>query len=308
MKTQLIVHPEELSAEWIDRAVKLGVNVIGLHPVGGKNARDSLIDLLAKLQTKEFRSLLDHATEKGLEIEYELHAGSFLAPRDLFDEHPEYYCEDENGQRTPKENFCPSSEEMLDLVVRNAVNLAKQLYRSSHNYYFWLDDSKYGSCHCEKCRKMSPSDQQLLVMNRILEGLKQYDPKAKLAYLAYFLCIEPPKTVKPAKDIFLEYAPYEKSLTLPVCEQAIGKELDDLLTVFPLEDAKILEYWFDNSLYSKYRKPPKEFVPNNELIRDDITYYSEKGFRYISSFACYFGKDYTDLYGEPDLSAFENRS
>lgn len=34
-------------------------------------------------------------------------------------------------------------------------------------------------------------------------------------------------------------------------------------------------------------------------------FYREKGMQYISSFACYFGKDYTDLYGEPDLSAFQ---
>lgn len=125
-----------------------------------------------------------------------------MAPQNLFEAHPDYYWEDENGQRSTAHNFCPSSVPMLELVVQNAVALAKQLYRSSHNYYFWLDDTKHGNCHCTKCRGLSPSDQQLLVMNRILSGLRQYDPDAKLAYLAYFHCIQPPQTVKPDIGIF----------------------------------------------------------------------------------------------------------
>lgn len=305
MKTQLLIHPEELSREWIRRAVSLGINVLGIHPVGGTHACESMSDLLTRLKTPEFRVLLDETSDAGLEIEYELHAGSFLVPQNLFEEHPDYYREDENGQRSTAHNFCPSSAPMLDLVVQNAVELAKQLYRSSHNYYFGLDDTKRGNCHCAKCRRLSPSDQQLLIMNRILAGLRQYDPDAKLAYLAYFHCIQPPQVIKPATGIFLEYAPFEKNTAISVREQPIGEELDRLLTVFPQEDAKILEYWYDNSLFSNWKKPPKQFVPDNARIRDDLAFYREKGMQYISSFACYFGKDYTDLYGEPDLSAFQ---
>lgn len=228
-----------------------------------------------------------------------------MAPQNLFEAHPDYYWEDENGQRSTAHNFCPSSVPMLELVVQNAVALAKQLYRSSHNYYFWLDDTKHGNCHCTKCRGLSPSDQQLLVMNHILAGLRQYDPDAKIAYLAYFHCIQPPQAIKPATGIFLEYAPFEKDTAINVREQPIGEEFDRLLTVFPREGAKILEYWCDNSLFSNWKKPPKRFVPDNARIRDDLAFCREKGMQYIFSFACYFGKDYTDLYREPDLSAFQ---
>jgi hypothetical protein len=139
-----------------------------------------------------------------------------LAPQNLFEAHPDYYWEDENGQRSTTHNFCPSTAPMLELVVQNAAALAKQLYRSSHNYYFGLDDTKRGNCHCAKCRGLSPSDQQLLVMNHILAGLRQYDPDAKIAYLAYFHCIQPPQAIKPATGIFLEYAPFEKDTAISV--------------------------------------------------------------------------------------------
>ena len=303
MKTQLIIHPEELSRKWIDRAVALGVDVLGLHPVGGRHAHESLAALLQRLETAEFRALLDEAAAKGLEIEYELHAASYLAPRELFCTHPEYFREAE-GARTDRGNFCCSSPEMLEIVAKNAAELAKKLYRSTHNYYFWLDDRKDSECTCAKCRGLSPSDQQMLVMNRILSELRKTDPEAKLAYLAYYKCVTPPEKVKPEKGIFVEYAPFEKDMKARVGEEPMGREVEALLRVFPQEDAKILEYWYDNSLFSQWKKPPRLFVPDNDLIRDDIAFYRGKGVAYISSFACYLGEDYEELYGEADFSAF----
>lgn len=303
MKTQLLIHPEELNDKWIDRAARLGVDVLGLHPVGGKAAPESLRALLQKLETPAFRALLDRAAEKGLSIEYELHAAGYLAPRELFASHPEYFRE-WDGERVADVNFCPSSPEMLDIVARRAAELAGKLYRSTHNYYFWMDDKKESECHCPLCRELSPSDQQMLVMNRIIGELRKTDPEAKLAYLAYFKCTPPPEKVKPAPGIFLEYAPFEKDMTVRVGEEPVGREVDALLAHFPAKDAKILEYWYDNSLFSKWKKPPVRFVPDNRLIADDIAFYRARGAEYISSFACYLGKDYEALWGEADLSAF----
>lgn len=307
MKTQLLIHPEELTDKWIRRAAGLGTDVLGLHPVGGRSACNSLKALLDMLETPDFRALLDRAAEKGLAIEYELHAGAYLAPRELFAEHPEYFRECE-GERRADMNFCPSSHEMLEIVARRAAEVANKLYRSTHNYYFWLDDGKEGACHCPRCRELSPSDQQLLVMNRILGELKKTDPEARLAYLAYYGCMAPPEKVKPAPGIFLEYAPFEKDMKARVSEEPVGRELDALLKVFPAEDAKILEYWYDNSLFSNWKKPPARFLPDNALIADDVAFYRKRGIEYISSFACYLGADYEALWGEADLSAFDKKN
>ena len=130
-------------------------------------------------------------------------------------------------------------------------------------------------------------------------------PMQSLPNLPIFTAFNRRKPSSPTLEFFGEYAPFEKDTAISVREQPIGEELDRLLTVFPREDAKILEYWNDNSLFSNWKKPPKRFVPDKARIRDDLAFYREKGMQYISSFACYFGKDYTDLYGEPDLSAFQ---
>jgi hypothetical protein len=42
MKNGMIVHPGELSRKWIDRLADAGINTLGIHPEGGKDAPKSL--------------------------------------------------------------------------------------------------------------------------------------------------------------------------------------------------------------------------------------------------------------------------
>lgn len=304
MKTQLIIHPNELSRRWIDYAVNLGVDVVGIHPVGGEKACESLAAMLRWLENDDAVNLIDYACSAGVGIEYELHAGSYLLPRELFSSHPEYFrCLD--GRRTPDLNFCVSSDEASEIVAARACELAKKLYRSTDNYYFWLDDAKESSCECEECRALSASDQNLKVMNAIVRALRRKNPDAKLAYLAYYRTTPVPRSVRPEKGIFLEYAPFERDRKHYLNEEQTKAELDPLLEFFGKKDSKILEYWYDNSMFSGWKTPPKKFTPDGDTIRKEIGFYERAGAEYISSFACYFGKEYVDLYGEPDLTDFK---
>lgn len=68
--------------------------------------------------------------------------------------------------------------------------------------------------------------------------------------------------------------------------------------------AKILEYWYDNSLFSHWKKPPERFRLNEEGMRRDIEEYREMGFDCIATFACFLGEDYEERYGEVDITPF----
>jgi hypothetical protein len=304
----LIVHPEELSEKWIDRLMCLGVDTLGIHSVGGTQAHEYLSKMIEEQKRDEVKALFDLAVADGLNIEYELHAASYLLPRELFESHPEYFRVDANGERTPNSNFCVSNKEALDFVSKRAAELADTLYMSSDKFYFWLDDGKDLHCHCEKCRELSPSDQQLLALNSMLAAMKEKRPNAKLAYLAYCTTTDAPKKIKPHKDIFLEYAPFERDRKQParVMSEAERKNIVRLFEVFGKKDSKILEYWYDNSMFSGWKKPPKAMTVDNEMLIDDVDFYRELGFENIGSFACYLGSDYEGLHGEPDLSAFKN--
>lgn len=302
---KLLIHPEELSKEWIDRMQSLGIEILGLHPVGGDDAHQSAAQLLEQIDTKPFRSLIDYACEQGLQIEYELHAASFLLPRSLFDAHPEYFRM-EKGVRTPQVNLCASNTEALELLAENAVAFAKKLYRSRPYYYFWLDDTFTVRCDCPQCQSLSMSDQQMLIINAIAKKLRSAIPDAKVCFLAYHGTETPPVKVQPEDGVFLEYAPMNRDFSLPAshASETARANIGALLECFGKEDATVLEYWYDNSMLSKWTKPPKAFTPRNDLIPNDLLWYESLGFAHLASFACYLGEDYVNLYGEPDISAF----
>ncbi len=210
MKSGMIIHPDELTYRQIDKIANAGINVMGIHPVGGKEASESLANLVDSVKTTEFRSMIDYARSKGVEIEYELHAAGYLMPRRMFTEHPEYFRMNMNGERTADWNFCVSNPQALSIFAENAAELAISLYGSSNKFYFWLDDAWDTHCHCEKCTELTPSEQQVIATNAMLAKIKEKIPDAKLAYLAYCGSMVPPKTVAPSRDIFLEYAPFAK--------------------------------------------------------------------------------------------------
>ena len=303
MKIGLIAHPEELTKGEIAAFRAAGADVLGLHPVGGNKATSSLENLLIWLKTDKGRRLLSYARSLGLEIEYEMHAAASLAPRELFSAHPDYFRE-ANGARTPDYNFCVSSDEMLRLMAKNAAALGRVLSPDTHDYYFWLDDAENSRCECEKCRTLSASDQSLIIANAIADELRRFDSSARVCYLAYLGTLTPPKSVKPAPGVFLEYAPMKRDRSIPVWEDDnVKRELAALFDVFEPGEAKILEYWYDNSMFSNWKKPPKKFTPDNERIAKEIDFYRSLGVGNVTSFACYLGTDYEALYGAPDFSA-----
>ncbi len=304
LRASLIVHTDEMSEKWVDRLVENGVSTIAIHPVGGVHADETLADLTVQLEKPEYRELFDYAAEKGLDIEYEMHAMRYLLPASEFEKHPEWFRVSADGKRVSDYNCCASCDEALDYIAESAASLAKKLYRSTNRYYFWLDDAKDAFCHCPKCSKLSASDQQLKILNRMLLRLKQDNESAELAYLAYFDTLTPPSEIAPEKGIFLEYAPYERDFHAPIQGNAQADTILGLLDFFGTDGARVLDYWYDNSYYSGYKKPPKAFAPDKPVIKADLEYYTSLGFRDIAGFACYLGADYEALYGEPDITDF----
>ncbi len=302
----LLIHPNELSKKWIDRMVENNISTIALHPAGGEKAHLELHEMIKNLEVDEYRALIDYAVEKGLYIEYEMHAMRYLLPECEFESHPEWFRMNSEGIRCADKNCCCSNEKVLDYVAEKAAELVKKLYRNTNRIYIWLDDGKDTLCHCSECKKLSPSDQQMKVLNHILKRLKKDNENAQLAYLAYCDTILPPEKVKPEQGIFLEYAPYERDFHAPIEDNEQIESLGDLLDFFGTDNSRVLDYWYDNSFYSKYKKPPAKFIPDKFVIEADFKYYTSLGIRELAGFACYLGADYEELYGEPDISDIGN--
>ena len=313
MKTKLIVHPHELDTAWIDKMTALGVDTLGIHPAGGQTSHENVANDLAIFESPDFQSLVDYAHAKGLSVAYELHAARYLLPSALFSTHPDWFRMNEQGERVADFNFCVTNTEAMEFISQRAIELTERLYGSAKDYFLWLDDVSGRFCHCPTCRTLSPSDQNLTAMNAIVTALRKKDPHARLAYLAYYEGVRPPTRVKPADGIFLEYAPFERyyprQTPRPINDDDRA-ELEALLAVFEPKDAWILEYWFDNSYYTRRAESehPIPFCPDNDHIKREMQWYVERGVGQLSSFACFLGKSYQEKHGTPDLSAFNKKN
>ena len=266
----------------------------------------------ADRSSKSWKDYMTEASLIGVRFEFQEHMMSFLLPRSLFDTHPEYFRMDKSGKRVKDANGCPSSEGALKEVYNNAKRLGASYMPTNHRFYFWLDDGG-DVCYCDKCKGLSPSDQALMFENKVIEALKELDPDAMLAHLAYNNTTNAPKNVKPAEDIFLEFAPFHRTWANALSETwAEGnsgwthakylRALQENLKVFPVETAQVLEYWMDDSLFSGWNPSNLKAVPwNQKIFLDDLKTYAKYGIRHITCYCAYVGPDYNKKFGFPQF-------
>lgn len=306
----ILVHPEELTLGWIERMADAHLNTLGLHPAGGVKAHESLQRAIDMHSLPDSRRLRAEAAARGINVEYEAHVMAWLLPRHLHSRHPDWFRMNEKGERAADFNLCASNPDALDYVAERTALLASLLDTGARKHYYWTDDVSGFSCQCPQCRGLTAADQQLRLVNAMLKGLKSRDPGAKLCYLAYHDALEVPKKVEPLDGVFLEYAPIRRDHHRPISDPECAKNsaevapLRELIRFFGAKDARILDYWMDNSLFSGWTKPPKPFRLDADVMQADVEYYASLGFEEITSFGCYLGPDYDALYGEVGLEEY----
>lgn len=299
----VVLLPEDLTlADWPERARNAGLSTIGIHH---QNSPQALIEWQ---KTDAGQHFLERCRKLGLDVEYELHAMKELLPRSLFDKNPELFRMTEKGERTADANCCVHADRALEVIAENAVAIARTLRPTTGRYFFWGDDGQPW-CLCAKCRDLSPSDQAVVVENRILQALKKLDTGARVAHLAYLNTLPPPKKVKPDEGVFLEYAPIKRRYDIPYERQQEPKQADGLpaldanLDVFPRETAQVLEYWLDVSRFSGWKRPAVKLPWDKQMVRADVAAYRKRGIRHITTFAAWIDADYQKRFGDLDFIA-----
>lgn len=294
----VVLIPEDLTLEdWPDRAKRAGLSTIGIHH------QNSPAAVIRWVKSDLGQRFLEQCRKLGLQVEYELHAMKELLPRSLLGKNPELFRMDEKGQRTPDANCCVHSEKALEIIGENAVAIARVLRPTTGRYFYWGDDGRPW-CRCAKCQGLLPSEQALAIENRICQALRTLDPRAQLAHLAYSNTLTPPKQIKPADGVFLEYAPISRRYDVAYERQQGPKDRDGLpaldanLEVFQKDTAQALEYWLDVSRFSRWKRPAVKLPWNRDVLLADLETYRKRGIRHITSFAVWIDVDYRQRFGD----------
>ena len=297
----VVVYPNDITSvgleEWENRIRLSGINLIGLHAA---TVNDPIDTLEAFVRSTTGQSFLKLCSRMGVDVEYELHALQFILPRDLYDSHPEYFRQDPEGERQQQYNMCFTSAEAVEAMRPQIENLLEWMKPTTHRYFFWTDDKQGKFCFCDECSGYSPSEQALIYENRLLEMLREYDPEATLAHLAYHQTVEPPVKVRADEGIFLEFAPINRDYSLPLPMES-SLALKENLLAFPACSQHILEYWLDESMFSGWKRDRLVPMPfKEEECARDIWDYRRLGSSDMTTFATWLYGDYIEKYGSTD--------
>ena len=267
-------------SDWVDFMPKVKLNTIGVHAFVGQGIGErGTVD-----DAREAERL---AADRGLRIDLEAHCFGSA--------------------------FCPSDGDGMSAAASRMVEMVKRLPDSTRDLFLWQADGHIEKCDCPEHQEHTPSDQTLLLVNHLLAAARTARPDAKLCYLAYINTLPAPRNVKPEDGVFLEWAPIRRcmshALNDPAC--AINVEghvphLHDNLEVFGADDAQVLGYWLDASLFNRGRFDANSrrlpFFPH--LIRDDLHFYQSLGIKQVTTFACQLDRSYFDMFVSPSVAAY----
>ena len=296
----VVLYPNDITSlgleEWEHRIKIAGINLIGLHAATFNDPIDTLEAFVNSQMGQEFLKL---CKDKDVDVEYEVHALHYLLPRELFDTHPEYFPSDSNGVRHKDYNICFTSTEALEALRPQLEKLLKWMKPTTHRYFFWPDDAQT-PCLCENCKKYSASEQNLIYENRFLKMLREYDPEATLAHLAYSNTLNPPLQIRAEKGVFLEFAPIGRDYSTSLPTESAVAYITNLLA-FPDYSQHILEYWLDESMFSHWKRDKLVPLPDNfKQCKEDVSFYRSHGANSFTTFATWLNGNYIRQYGNTD--------
>lgn len=297
-KRGIVLYPSDIlslgAGEWVRLLEGNHLNLLGIH---ADSRHETLPKLKSFLDSEEGRNLLRECRKRNIDIEFELHILREILPRELFDDHPEYFRMDSTGKRQREFNMCFTSDEAYREIENNLSGLLQWLKPTTHRYFLWTDDVNNAFCHCPSCARYSESEQALIYENRLLSILKKTDPMAKVAHLAYVNTLKAPQKVIPEQGVFLEYAPIARDYSKPLPEVHLS-HLKENLKVFPASTAHILEYWLDVSMFSRWDRHDLKRIPwDQQNCRRDVALYRKLGIGSITTFGAWMNRDYIRQYG-----------
>ena len=89
-------------------------------------------------------------------------------------------------------NFCMSNPEARHVVAKSIADYAS-LATNVDYLHVWLSDSYNNMCECEECRKKTPSDWYVMLMNEVDEIMSERGLKTRVVFICYYDTVWAPK-------------------------------------------------------------------------------------------------------------------
>ncbi len=116
-------------------------------------------------------------------------------------------------------NFCMSNAEARKIVAEYVRDYAKD--HPSDYLHIWLADGVNNHCECDECKKKTPSDWYVILLNEIDEKLTEAELDTRIVFIAYVDTIWAPleEKIKNSPRFTLLFAPIHRSYATSLIER-----------------------------------------------------------------------------------------
>ena len=197
---------------------------------------------------------------------------ALLPPAEFFEPHPEWFAL-LNGERKPKQ-LCPSHPGGQAKIIERVHAM---LEAAPHARYVDVSPNDYPDyCQCNLCeplikREGTAMAPLLALTNAVAESLEKKHPEVLVTTLAYLTTVEPPKRLRPHRNVRVVYATNNHWSTIcrPVTDNQVV--MDHVGAWRRIKTP--LHIWHYPIQYGQYVRP----IPNMEVMSDDLRYFVHSG-------------------------------
>jgi hypothetical protein len=259
-----ISHDEASLKQLIEWMPKVGYNVLVCPMDYGNRGR---------VKWDNWRDALTPELQKrGITIEvgghgYENFINADMEGGKLFEQHPEWFGQDEKGTRRKLKSqaFCTSNAQAVEYVTKNFLDyVAKR--PEIQIFDFWPPDGARW-CECDKCKALGdPPERQAKLISHVSREVAKVRPDLKLEAIAYSKLIDPPKTEKIDKSVLIDFCPIGQNFEFTIDDPAGHGAREDGTPRANKQYFDALQNWrkrFDGpiSIYSYYRRYAWDSLP-----------------------------------------------
>jgi hypothetical protein len=206
-----------------------------------------------------------------------VHSFDALVPRELYQEHPDYFPLIDGKRKDGYVQRCLSHPDVLRIASDRVRQWLKE--HPEATIISVSQNDTFNFCQCERCKALddaenSPSASLLRFVNAIAENIERDHPNVRIDTLAYQYTRQPPKTVRPRHNVIVRLCSIECCFAHPLetCPSQENRRFrDDIIAWQPV--APLLYVWDYTPNFAHYQQP----FPNFDALQPNVRFFVQHG-------------------------------
>ena len=206
-----------------------------------------------------------------------VHSLDALVPRDLYQEHPDYFPLIDGKRKDGYVQRCLSNPDVLRIATDRVRQWLKE--HPETTIISVSQNDTFNFCQCENCKALddaegSPAASLIRFVNAVAENIERDHPNVRIDTLAYQYSRRPPKTIRPRHNVIVRLCSIECCFAHPLetCSSPENQRFrDDLIAWQPV--APLLYVWDYTPNFAHYQQP----FPNLDALQPNVQFFVKHG-------------------------------